>query len=338
LQDKSFSVVIPTYNRCTLLRLVLDGLSRQSYQNFNVIIVIKRADDGTEEMIEKYKKGLDIRTILQQKGHVIEALSLGLREATGDFIGFLDDDAIPAPDWLQRHAETYEQNDVAGVAGDVVSAKLSGGKIVALCEEEEPPFLYPLTRVGLHLWNRPLPGAEGYFTYITRGGYVMTLGNMAYWRTHRPVRSFLGMGANMSVLRKAIDGFVFDSSCILGAGWEQMLAWYVWKKGHNMIFNPRAVVFHVAHGETLSRSLSVRRTTLHQAESELLFYRLYGKEEGVSLMYHIVSMLYSTALALKKKDIPRIKGIVTGNIIGLKRFILGSSNVEGATLLGLEAI
>lgn len=301
--------------------MVLDGLSRQSYQNFNVIIVIKRANDGTEEMIERYKKGLDIRTILQQKGHVMEALSLGLREATGDFIGFLDDDAIPAPDWLKNHAETYEQLDVAGVAGDVISSKIQDGKPLPLHESEEHPFFYPLSRIGFCAWDKPLPKTEGYFMYITRSGYVAHFGNMAYWRKRRMVRSFLGMGANITVSRSTIKDFTFEDTRILGACWEQILAWHIWKKGFTMVFNPKPKVFHVIHGETLSRALSDRKIAQFQEETELLFYLLVEKEKGLSITHRSISVILRSMLALKKKELPRLRGIARGNIIGFKRYV-----------------
>jgi len=321
---RSLSVILPTYNRRNLLDLVLHGLSKQSFRDFDVIVVVRPANDGTEDLVAQYRNTLDIKTVFQKTGYVTNALNLGLRVATGDIIDFLDDDAVPAEDLLQRHVEAYEKLDIAGVAGDVVSSKLCNGKLEAVHEKEESPFLYPLSRLGLSLWNKPLPGAQGHFTYVTKSGYVASLGNMAYWRKNGSIKSFLGMGANMSVLRKAIVGFNFQDQSKLGAGWEQILAWYIWKQGYTLIFDPKAKVFHVTHGETLSRELSGRKKAAFQTEMELLFYRLYGKEKGLSVMYRLVSLMYDSMLALKKKELRCLRGKFEGNVLGFRQFLRGT--------------
>jgi glycosyltransferase involved in cell wall biosynthesis len=336
--DLFFSIILPTYKRHKLLRLVLEGLSRQSYSKFNVIIVVKPSDHETVNLVREYRNRLEITMVFQRMGYITEALNLGLKNAIGDIIGFIDDDAIPAVDWLQKHVETYRRFDVKGVAGDVIPIVINKGKVKVLCEKEETPFMYPLSKVGYMLWNKPLPKADGYFIYITKSGDIASIGNMAYWRKTGPVRSFLGMGANMTVLREAISGFAFDSSWILGAGWEQILAWWVWKNGGHLVYNSEAKVFHVVHGQTLSRHLSYKKATLFQTEKELLFYRLYGKEQNLSMVYHLISLLYKSALALKKKEQHRLKGIINGNIIGFKWLVLGRLSLNYNVLRNLEAI
>lgn len=343
MEDRFFSVVLPTHNRRNLLRLVLDALCKQSYSRFSVVLVIKPSNDGTEDLAEQYRNKLRMKVIFQERGYVTEALNLGLENAKGDVIGFLDDDAIPAPDWLRIHAETYRQFDVAGVAGDVIPAKICRGKLEALCEKGEPPFLYPLSKIKYSLWNKPLRGADGsgtsgYFVYITRSGNLGSIGNMAYWRGRGLIRSFLGMGANITVLRKAIEGFVFDNSWVLGAGWEQLLAWYIWKSGFDLVYNPKAKVFHVTHGQTLSRALSSKKATLFQAEKELLFYRLYGKEKSLSTLCHLISLFYRSMEALKKKELYRLRGVVKGNIIGFKWLILSRFGLKYDPITDLEAL
>jgi hypothetical protein len=47
-------------------------------------------------------------------------LNLGLKSTTYSVIGFLGGGAIPATEWLEKHAEAYESFDIAGVAGDVI--------------------------------------------------------------------------------------------------------------------------------------------------------------------------------------------------------------------------
>ena len=115
------SILIPTYKRGHLLSYVLKGLRNQTYKDFEVIIVLKPSGDNTEQIVKKYKRWLNIKLILQKQGYVTGALNLGLEHAEGDIIAFLDDDAIPHPDWLQNHVKIYTESSVGGVAGNVIS-------------------------------------------------------------------------------------------------------------------------------------------------------------------------------------------------------------------------
>jgi glycosyltransferase involved in cell wall biosynthesis len=320
------------------LDLVLDGLTKQSYSNFDVVLVVKPSNDGTEDLVEKYSDQFPIKAVFQEIGYVTEALNLGIKNATGDVICFLDDDAIPAVNWLQKYAETYQQFDVAGVAGDVIPVKINKGKQEILEEKEEPPFVYPLTRIGYSLWNRPLPGAEGYFTYVTRSGTINLVGNMAYWKKHGVIKSFLGMGASLSVLRAEVEDFAFDNVWILGAGWEQVLAWHIWKKGLCLVYNPEIEVFHINHEESLSRHITKSKAALFQAEHELLFYRLHGKEHGLSVLRRFLSLFYRSFEALKKKQLYLLRAIISGNVIGFKWLLFGKLHSSYDPLADLEGL
>jgi len=121
------SIIIPTYNRPYLLNYNLKALENQTYNNCEVILVVglpRPNGDGTEELIIKYQKNssLNIKLFFEKKG-VIRQLNKGIESAKGDIIMFTDDDAIPPPDWVKNHVQTYSKSNIGGVAGDVISAK-----------------------------------------------------------------------------------------------------------------------------------------------------------------------------------------------------------------------
>ncbi|MEM2099557.1 MAG: glycosyltransferase family 2 protein [Candidatus Bathyarchaeia archaeon] len=337
MKNPFFSIILPTYKRAKLLHMVLAGLCNQTCSNFEVIVIAKPANDNTEAIVQKYQKWLNIRLFIQSRGYVTHALNTGLRNASGDIICFIDDDAVPASDWLQKHAETYEKYAVEGVAGDALTCQFINSKLRFLEGKPCVPFSRLRDRISYYAWDKPLSGTEGYFIYITRGGTVSSAGNWEYWRKHAcPLKSFLGMGANMSVLANAVRDFSFDNSCISGSRWEQILAWHIWKNGGSLVFNPDIVVFHILQGQTLSRNLSHKKATLFQAESELLYYRLRKKEKDLSAFCHALSLLHRTAATLKNKDLARFRGIVVGNYIGVKRFILENPPRHDVVLEDLE--
>lgn len=64
------SVVIVTKNRANKLKNCLDSLTKQSYKNFEVLVVDGHSTDNTKEIAEKYASLLHIKFFLQSgKGH-----------------------------------------------------------------------------------------------------------------------------------------------------------------------------------------------------------------------------------------------------------------------------
>lgn len=327
--------MIPTYKRAHLLAYVLDGLISQAYKDFEVIVVLKPGGDGSEEVVERYGKWLSVNLVLQRHGYVVDALNLGLKHAKGDIIAFLDDDAIPCVDWVERHVEFYERyENVGGVAGNVVPAKLCGDKLVKVGDYVShviPPHRsLTFLRVFFRgVWNVPLEGMEDFLVYISKAGVVGYNLNVAHLAWNQPVKSLLGMGANMSVLREAVNGFRFPSQWTLGLAWEQFLGWHLWKKGYNLIFDPKASVYHIMHGESLTRNVkSTKKDLLRWIENYLLFYRLYGLEPNLSRMHRIAWFIISSLVDLKKlckdrelQQIIRLKGRFYSELIGQKWLI-----------------
>ena len=103
----SVSVVVTTYNRSDALLAVLDGLSRQTDRQFDVVVV----DDGSKEQHQQAIFDSSIARALKAV-HVwhpdvgftaARARNRGVRAAAGDYIIFLDGDCVPERDFIARH-------------------------------------------------------------------------------------------------------------------------------------------------------------------------------------------------------------------------------------------
>jgi glycosyltransferase involved in cell wall biosynthesis len=328
-KEPYISVLIPTYKRGHLIGYALEGLRNQIYKNFETLVILKLSGDGTEEVIKKYKNAMNIKLIVQKKGYFTDALNLGLEQAEGDIIAFLDDDAIPQSDWLQNHVKTYTEFNVGGVAGNVIPVMLKGKELIPIKDNmsEVIPNYEPFAEaIGRKIWNRPLKGLEDYLVYISKAGTVAYNCRLSKNAWHQNTKSLLGMGVNMSVLSKAIKDFQFPNSWILGLTNEQFLGWHIWKKGYSLVFNPRAIVYHIFHGQSLTRNIKEeKREALRIIEHNLLFYRLYGLEKNLSWTHRITWLIFSNMVNIKKfckdKEIRRINGIkgtFYSEIIGLK--------------------
>ncbi|MCA9930924.1 MAG: glycosyltransferase family 2 protein [Anaerolineales bacterium] len=105
------SVILPTYNRLTRLKMVLDGLEKQTYPQagFEVIVVSDGSSDGTDEFLHQYKSRLRLTAVFQPNQGVAATRNHGLQKATGDLVLFIDDDVIPAPQLIAEHVSRHEQ-------------------------------------------------------------------------------------------------------------------------------------------------------------------------------------------------------------------------------------
>ncbi|APA88938.1 glycosyltransferase [Paraburkholderia sprentiae WSM5005] len=110
-----FSIVINTYNRAATLRNTLASLPYLRHDNFEVVVVNGPSTDDTLDVLKDYEHSVKV-------GHCPEAnlsksRNIGIALATGDIVCFIDDDAVPEPDWLNQLENGYEDPNVAAVGG-----------------------------------------------------------------------------------------------------------------------------------------------------------------------------------------------------------------------------
>jgi len=345
-QKPNVSIIIATYKRGHLLNHVLDALTVQTITDFEVLIVVKPSKDETEQIITKYHKKLKIKVIIQKHGYVTDALNLGLKSAEGEIIVLLDDDAIPFPNFVQSHILAYSYPEVGGVAGDVVPVILKENKIYQFTDTPSEIVRSTVLENTFvrRLRNRPLKGLENYFLYMSKAGILYFNHKITDKASNQIVNSLLAKGANLSFSLKASAGFQFPTSCIIGLTFEQYLGWYLWKKGYHVIFNPAIKVYHIHHGQSLSRNIKdAKRAALLCTEEKLLFYRLYGDEPELSLMYRLVWLLIDIMLDIKNicahKKISCVhmaKNKFFAELIGLRWLICKKLGTNYSPLVDLE--
>ena len=115
------SVVINTYNRCHSLPLTLAGLERQTYSDFEVIVVNGPSHDETELVLEKFRSKIRVGTC--PEACIGLSRNIGIEIAAGDVVAFVDDDGVPRDAWLETIASGYSNEAVSAVGGFVFDAK-----------------------------------------------------------------------------------------------------------------------------------------------------------------------------------------------------------------------
>lgn len=103
-----FTIFTPTYNRAHTLPRVYESLKRQTFRDFEWLIIDDGSTDNTRELVEGWQKEslLPIRYFWQENAHKKAAFNCGVREAQGELFLPLDsdDEALPtALEILNRH-------------------------------------------------------------------------------------------------------------------------------------------------------------------------------------------------------------------------------------------
>ena len=110
------SVVVPTYRRPAELRRCLAGLARQSLSPAETIVVRRSGDEGTRLALEESPRP-PVRRVVVSKPGVLAAMEAGAAVAGSDIIAFIDDDAVPRPEWLQQLVRHFDDPEIGGVGG-----------------------------------------------------------------------------------------------------------------------------------------------------------------------------------------------------------------------------
>jgi glycosyltransferase involved in cell wall biosynthesis len=119
------SIVIPTYNRAALLDCTLSSVKNQnlSPEHYEVIVVDDGSSDHTAEIVEQYKGSMNLTYLFQEDlGYrAASARNLGIRNAAGKIILFIDSGLILHPECVKAHLDSHRENArKVGVIGYVL--------------------------------------------------------------------------------------------------------------------------------------------------------------------------------------------------------------------------
>lgn len=131
---KKISIITVNYNDEKGLKLTMDSLFRQTWQDFEYIVIDGGSKDGSKAVIEKYQDKITHWVSEPDKG-IYNAMNKGIRAATGDYLFFLN-----AGDYL------YESTTLDKVQKGIDGAKdFYYGSVVFKEPEKETVVTYPAT-------------------------------------------------------------------------------------------------------------------------------------------------------------------------------------------------
>jgi glycosyltransferase involved in cell wall biosynthesis len=113
--DKTFSVVIPTYDRRAQVFHAVESVLKQKVPNgynLEIIIIDDGSSDATKDILLKYIDGVKVKYFFQTNQGASVARNNGISYSSGKFIGFLDSDDIWLQDHVAKHIEAFNATDI----------------------------------------------------------------------------------------------------------------------------------------------------------------------------------------------------------------------------------
>lgn len=104
------SVIIPSYNGAHKITNILECLNKQTFKNFEVVIVIDGSTDDSMELLKAYRPFYPMSIIHQSNHGRSASRNTGVESAHATLLVFLDDDMLPENDFLKKHYEFHQQH------------------------------------------------------------------------------------------------------------------------------------------------------------------------------------------------------------------------------------
>lgn len=119
MDDPKISIIVPNYNHASYLRLRLESIFNQTFQDFEVIILDDCSTDNSKEIIEGYRNHPQVSHIVYNEtncGSPFKQWAKGFDLAQGEYIWIAESDDWAEPTFLQELLPILESDSTIAVA------------------------------------------------------------------------------------------------------------------------------------------------------------------------------------------------------------------------------
>lgn len=117
IKNPKFSIIVPVRSINEFLKENIENLKKVSYKNFEVLIIL----DNNEEYNFKGDKRFKIFSVGPKSPG--KKRNYGAVNSTGDILVFLDDDAYPSVEWLDKAAKLFENENIYALGAPAITPK-----------------------------------------------------------------------------------------------------------------------------------------------------------------------------------------------------------------------
>lgn len=138
MEKLKVSIIVPIYNTLDYLERCVNSIRKQSYKNLEIILVDDGSTDGSGQLCDMLEKQDNrIRVYHKENGGASSARNIGIRNAVGDYIGFVDSDDYIDADMYQMMMELAIEKDLQIVQISREEIDEDGNKLKNICEPPE---------------------------------------------------------------------------------------------------------------------------------------------------------------------------------------------------------
>ncbi len=124
------SVIIPTYNNAKYIGEAIMSVLKQTYRDFELIVIDDGSTDKTREVLGPYIKKKQIKYIYQNNKKQGAARNNGIKHAQGELIALLDSDDLWLPEKLELQVPLFVDKEVGLVYAGIIWFKDNDNRIV----------------------------------------------------------------------------------------------------------------------------------------------------------------------------------------------------------------
>jgi teichuronic acid biosynthesis glycosyltransferase TuaG len=104
------SIIMPSYNAGRFITEAIESVQAQTYPQWELIVVNDGSTDNTDEIVQPFvRKDQRVKLVAQSNGRQAKARNTGIRQATGEWIAFLDADDSWLPDKLEKQFREIQE-------------------------------------------------------------------------------------------------------------------------------------------------------------------------------------------------------------------------------------
>jgi GT2 family glycosyltransferase len=295
LNQLTFSVAVSTFNRNEDLRRCLETLEKQTYKDFEVVIV-NGGDYSSVERVADQFQNLRIKIVNQKRRGLVEARNLGWMHSQADIVCFIDDDLVVSPSWLENVRSTFLLDDnIGGVSGPtIIPDDRQRNRDLALFLERFKTsgniffrFLGKLY-LGIILENK-----------IKDVGKILKSGAFTPGSNYKECLSLLNVvdvdyleACHMCFRRKLLEELKgFDYIYEGTSEWQEPdFSFKVRAKGYRLVFNPKAVTYHFISQGGIFKA---RTNSYERTKNFIFFYMRWIKPNSLEKIFRFgINLLF----------------------------------------------
>lgn len=303
-EPPDISVVVCTYTEARWDDLVesVESLQRQTQCPGEVIVVVDH-NPALHDRAKEQLRGVVVTENQEQQG-LSGGRNSGIAVANGDVIAFLDDDAMAAPDWIEKLKSGYENEQVLGV----------GGSILPLWQTRQPGWFPDEFKWVVGCTYRGLPSVTS------------------------PVRNFIGCNMSFrSEVFESVGGFRHDIGRVgtrpLGCEETELCIRTSQHFAEGvLLYEPESKVYHRVPHDRVSWSY-FRNRCYSEGISKALIAKYIGSDDGLNsersyvvrtLPLGVKRGLTDAITRFKPSGLARAAAIVAGTAFTAAGYIRGS--------------